>query len=195
MPSKYLKKEGRTDETTENRTSTFNRSWEESSIGCRLGCFKNHLFLRFLFLFFILCTNIIKSSEKKFGSIWRSFDPPTRGSYFVWEIYGKCIGNFKKFKNLLFFLNFSPNFLLQSFFVMIMIYCNDDSKLFTHIQVVWHFWRGSFWSKMLKMDFSDHFDPPPSNMANNMNMGKMLWIVIVVYHDHDRKTIRVKKWG
>ena len=58
-------------------------NWEQA---LALGCFKNQLFLRFLFLFFILCTNIIKSSEKKFGSIWRSFDPPTRGSYFVWEI-------------------------------------------------------------------------------------------------------------
>ena len=85
---------------------------------CPLGCFKKHLFLRFQLAFFILCTNVLKSYHKKFGVIWRSFDPPTRGSYFVWELPLKYKGNSNKIENLLYFLSFLSNSFLFSCFVM-----------------------------------------------------------------------------
>ena len=33
---------------------------------------------------------------------------------------------------------------------------------------------------------------PPSNMANNMNIAKKLWISIVVYHDHGKNRLEWK---
>ena len=45
---------------------------------CSLGCSIFSLFSSFLLSFSILCTNIIKTPEKKIQAIWRSFDPPTR---------------------------------------------------------------------------------------------------------------------
>ena len=79
--------------------------------------------------FFFLCTNIIKSSEKKFGLDWGSFDPPTgppffgppvqnkkfqkSSKYLIWYInrrriscwFQKCIGPWGNFE---YFLSFGP---------------------------------------------------------------------------------------
>ena len=43
-----------------------------------LGCFRFALFLSFVLCFFILCTNVMKSCQKKIGLDRRSFDPPPR---------------------------------------------------------------------------------------------------------------------
>ena len=48
-----------------------------------LGCFIFSLFLSFGLCFFFLCTNVIKSCQKKFGVHWRSFDPPTKTPHYV----------------------------------------------------------------------------------------------------------------
>ena len=61
--------------------------WRHLSVAVPvIWCFKKQLFLRITLGFFILCINIIKSSQKKIQVIWRSFDPPTRGSFFTKEI-------------------------------------------------------------------------------------------------------------
>ena len=124
-----------------------------------LGCFKKHLFLRFQLAFFILCTNVLKSYQKKFGVIWRSFDPPTRGSYFVWELPLKYKGNLKKIENVLYFLSFLSNSFLFSCFVMATMIDNHISK---HFALIFHFpifqgvKIGSFWPKS---PILHHFDP------------------------------------
>ena len=88
---------------------------------CVLGCFKKQLFLRITLGFFILCTNIIKSSQKKIQVIWRSFDPPTRGSFFTKEIDEKYKENPQKIEKSSFLVHFSSIFVLLSISGMAMI--------------------------------------------------------------------------
>ena len=98
---------------------------------CALGCSKKTLFSSFGWRLFFLCTNVLKSYQKKFGVIWRSFDPPTRGSYFVWELPLKYKGNSKKIENVLYFLSFLSNSFLFSCFVMATMVDNHISKHFS----------------------------------------------------------------
>ena len=116
-----------------------NVSQENDNGAYTLGCPIFALFLSFSLSFFILCSNVIKSCQKKFGVNWRSFDPPTGGSYFIWEFQEKYKGNFKKIENSPFLLNFSCYFFLKSIFAIARIGCNNISKHFTQIRMVWHF--------------------------------------------------------
>ena len=85
-------------------------------LSCVLWCFKNALFLRIQVLFFILCTDILKSLEKKFQPIWGSFDAPARQSFLIQKIRPLSIGNSIKQENWRLLFDLRCIFLPRSFF-------------------------------------------------------------------------------
>ena len=75
---------------------------------------------------------------------------------------------------------------------MAMICCNNVSKHFTQIYVVWYFRGGWKLSNLVKMGNFGHFGYTQICQTNNMNQGKMLKNVIGAYHGHVRNRLEKK---
>ena len=131
----------------------------------------------------------MKSSEKKFGRDWRSFDPPTGRSNFTIEIHWKCIGNFKKFGNRTFEVSFNWIFFSDGVSGMALTYRDTRSK---HLALVCPIPPFSWDVKGVKMGIFEHFRLfwQPKNILKKKMQGKMLWFGITVCQRHPRNPIR-----
>ena len=150
--------------------------------------------MRFSSTFFFLCRNIIKSSEKIFRHFWRSFDSPPGGSYFIQEIYRKCIGYSEIFEKSTFSGHFNSNSFSQIDFCHGHGMVQYPHKAFYPDPCCLAFLRGV---KSAKNAHIGQICPfcPSSNMPNNMDLGKMLYKGIETQYGHDKNRFEKKNWS
>ena len=144
-----------------------------------LGCTKKQAFSRISLCFFLLCTNIIKSSEKKFEIIWRSFDPPTEALLFYRKFTLKYMRKSRKIGFCKFWLsifiskclvdkNTLPGMILRMFDqkflnqpIIRKLAAGSNLAILTILIILGHFgpprdfritdWFRNFWSNILKI--------------------------------------------